>query len=186
MKNPNTLASSPTKSLLLVGSTSSYFGGTGVTAYIASKHGVLGLLRACQVSALNLGIRVNAVAPFLTPTHITAGFAQRWRDQGLEANTPERVAEVIAIVALDDERKGHCVLVSLWLILLLDCTRLQSINAMALMRDLSKVAGKYLREMETSRTKLLPVWLGDDVAEFMARAMQFFVSIGGYVLPRKY
>lgn len=101
------------KSILLLASTSSYFGGTGVTAYIASKHGILGLLRACQSSATQLGVRVNAIAPFLTPTHITAGFAGRWREEGLEENTPERVAEAVAVVALDVARKGECVLVSL-------------------------------------------------------------------------
>lgn len=101
----------PTKSILLVASTSSYFGGTGVAAYIASKHGVLGLLRACQDVACSHGVRVNAVAPFLTPTHITAGFAQKWDEAGLEKNTPGRVAEAIAVVALDEDRTGNCVLV---------------------------------------------------------------------------
>ncbi|GLI73794.1 hypothetical protein PoHVEF18_002023 [Penicillium ochrochloron] len=110
MKQPRSTTSNP-KSIVLVGSTSSYFGGTGVTAYVASKHGVLGLLRASQSTARDLGVRVNGIAPFLTPTHITAGFAQRWKDQGLEENTPERVAEAIALVALDETRKGDCVLV---------------------------------------------------------------------------
>ncbi|KAJ5634038.1 hypothetical protein N7528_001880 [Penicillium herquei] len=149
---------STTKSIILLGSTSSYFGGTGVTAYVASKHGVLGLLRASQSRATELGIRVNAIAPFLTPTHITAGFADRWREEGLEENTPERVASAIAYVALDGSRKGECIL----------------------------VAGRYLREMEDSRAKLLPTWIGSDLVDFMARAMQFFVGIGGYVLPKKY
>jgi NAD(P)-dependent dehydrogenase (short-subunit alcohol dehydrogenase family) len=111
MKRPSNDTSTPTKSILLVGSTSSYFGGTGVTAYVASKHGVLGLLRASQSTARDLGVRVNGIAPFLTPTHITAGFAQRWKDQGLEENTPERVAEAIALTALDETRQGECVLV---------------------------------------------------------------------------
>ncbi|KAJ5807357.1 hypothetical protein N7447_010813 [Penicillium robsamsonii] len=101
----------PTKSILLVGSTSSYFGGTGVAAYIASKHGVLGLLRACQGVARRHGVRVNAVAPFLTPTYITAGFAHKWDEARLEKNTPNGVAEVIAAVALDEERQGNCVMV---------------------------------------------------------------------------
>lgn len=39
--------------------------------------------------------------------------------------------------------------------------------------------------MEASRMKLLPEWIGEDVAEFMGKAMRFFVSIGGYVLPKK-
>lgn len=99
------------KSILLVASTSSYFGGTGVTAYVASKHGVLGLLRACQNVARAHGVRVNAVAPFLTPTHITAGFARRWDEAGLEKNSPEAVARAVALVALDRGRQGNCVLV---------------------------------------------------------------------------
>ncbi|KAJ5757721.1 Short-chain dehydrogenase/reductase SDR [Penicillium nucicola] len=123
-----------------------------------SKHGVLGLLRGCQTTAQKYGVRVNAIAPFLTPTHITAGFAQRWDEAGLEKNTPERVAEAIALVALDRERAGDCVM----------------------------VAGRFLRELERPRTKLFPQWFGEDVAEFLGRAMRFFVSIGGYVLPSKY
>ena len=114
MKRPFNATSTPSKSILLVGSTSSYFGGTGVTAYVAAKHGVLGLLRASQSTARALGVRINGIAPFLTPTHITAGFAQRWKDEGLEVNTPERVAEAIALVALDEQRHGECVLVRFW------------------------------------------------------------------------
>ncbi|KAJ5442499.1 Short-chain dehydrogenase/reductase SDR [Penicillium cf. griseofulvum] len=145
------------KGTLNIASTSSYFGGTGVAAYIASKHGVLGLLRACQDVARRHDVRVNAVAPFLTPTHITAGFAHKWDEAGLEKNTLNGVAEAIAVVALDGERRGQCVL----------------------------VAGKYLRELEESRASLLPLWLGEDLSEFMRQAMQFFVGIGGYVLPKK-
>ncbi|CAG8242022.1 unnamed protein product [Penicillium salamii] len=145
------------KSILLVASTSSYFGGTGVGAYIASKHGVLGLLRASQDVARKNGVRVNAVAPFFTPTHITAGFSERWGQAGLERNTPDGVAEAIALVASDSARQGHCIL----------------------------VAGRYLRELEETRTKLFSSWLGEEVTEFMASAMQFLVSIGGYVLPKR-
>ncbi|GES64699.1 MFS multidrug transporter [Aspergillus terreus] len=140
-----------TGSIVLLASTSGYFGGTGVTAYVASKHGIVGLLRASQSKAQQHGIRVNAIAPFLTPTRITAGFAQQWQDAGLEANTPARVAEAIAQAALDATRRGSCVM----------------------------VAGKFTREMEATRSKLLPLWLGEDVAAFMGRAMRFFVDIGG-------
>jgi NAD(P)-dependent dehydrogenase (short-subunit alcohol dehydrogenase family) len=102
-----------TGSIVLLASTSGYFGGTGVTAYVASKHGIVGLLRASQTTAQQHGIRVNAIAPFLTPTRITAGFAQQWQDAGLEANTPARVAEAIAQAALDVTRRGSCVMVGL-------------------------------------------------------------------------
>ncbi|KAJ5902207.1 hypothetical protein N7495_002735 [Penicillium taxi] len=100
------------KSIILIGSTSSYFGGTGVAAYVASKHGILGLLRAAQASSQELGVRVNAVAPFCTPTYITAGFAERWSEARLEQNTVEGVAAAIAFLALDEGRRGQCFLVS--------------------------------------------------------------------------
>lgn len=31
---------------------------------------------------------------------------------------------------------------------------------------------------------MLAPWLGEDVANFMTTAMQFFQDIGGYVLPK--
>ncbi|RAH39967.1 dehydrogenase with different specificitie [Aspergillus brunneoviolaceus CBS 621.78] len=144
------------RSIVLLASTSGYFGGTGVAAYVASKHGSVGLLRASQTTAQQYGIRINAVAPFFTPTRITAGFSEQWLEAGLEANTPQRVADMIGQVAMDSSRKGSCVL----------------------------VAGNYLREMESTRTRMLAPWLGEDVANFMTTAMQFFQEIGGYVLPK--
>ena len=99
-------------SIVLLASTSGYFGGTGVAAYVASKHGVIGLLRASQQTAQKYGIRVNAVAPFFTPTQITAGFAQKWKEAGLDANTPQGVAGAIANIAVDEKPRGECILVS--------------------------------------------------------------------------
>lgn len=97
-------------SVVMLASTSGYFGGTGVAGYVTSKHGVVGLMRSCQAAAAKHGIRVNAVAPFFTPTHITASYAESWKNAGLEANTPEGVATVIAQTSLD-ERSGRCTLV---------------------------------------------------------------------------
>ena len=54
-------------SIILVASTSGYFGGTGVVSYIATKHGVVGAARASQRKANELDIRVNVIAPFFTP-----------------------------------------------------------------------------------------------------------------------
>ena len=87
-------------SVVLMASTSGYFGGTGVAAYVTSKHGVIGLMRSCQAAATKSNIRVNAVAPFFTPTHITASYADNWKEAGLEANTPDGVASVIMQASL--------------------------------------------------------------------------------------
>ena len=98
---------------MLVSSTSGYFGGTEVVSYISSKHGVIGLLRSSHGPAGRLGIRVNAVAPFITPTHITAGYSDTWKAEGLPINTPDNVARGITHMALDTSLQGKCGLVSL-------------------------------------------------------------------------
>ncbi|PYH49602.1 uncharacterized protein BP01DRAFT_378214 [Aspergillus saccharolyticus JOP 1030-1] len=143
-------------SIVLLASASRCFGGARVVAYVASKHGVIGLLRASQLFAQQYGIRINAIAPFVTPTRIPAGFAKKWHEAGLEANRPQRVAEVIGQVAMDPTRKGFCVLV---------------------------IAGDYPRELEFTMARMLAPWLGEDVARSMTSAMQFFQDVGGYVLP---
>lgn len=99
-------------SIVLVSSTSGYFGGTGVAAYVSSKHGVTGLLRASQLIAAKHDIRINAVAPFVTPTSM-AGFAAEWSARGNPSNTTEQVATVIATMSQDPDRKGSCYLVHL-------------------------------------------------------------------------
>jgi len=98
-------------SIVLISSTSGYFGGTGVTGYITSKHAVTGLLRSSQLEAAKQNIRVNAVAPFVTPTNMSGGWAHEYLDRGLEANTPDGVAKVVGNLAMDDTRKGCCYMV---------------------------------------------------------------------------
>ncbi|KAE8164092.1 hypothetical protein BDV40DRAFT_311153 [Aspergillus tamarii] len=143
-------------SIVLVASTSGYFGGTGVAAYIASKHGVIGLLRASQLAAKKYNISITAVAPFFTPTAITSGLSERWKAAGLEANTPEMVGKVILQSALDGNNSGSCLL----------------------------VAGRFLRELELTRGDLIPEWVGGDVKEFMDRAFNVIQETGGYQLPK--
>jgi NAD(P)-dependent dehydrogenase (short-subunit alcohol dehydrogenase family) len=98
-------------SIVLVTSTSGYFGTTGNAAYIAGKHGAVGLLRATQNMADALQIRVNGISPSFTPTFITAGFGDSVEKAGLEINTTEAVAAAIAYAAVEPERRGTCCLV---------------------------------------------------------------------------
>jgi NAD(P)-dependent dehydrogenase (short-subunit alcohol dehydrogenase family) len=102
-------------SIVLVISTSGYVGGAGVAAYVSSKHAITGLLRSSQLVAAQHNIRVNAVAPFVTPTSMV-GFAKQWIDSGLLSNTTQQVAKVIAILSQDPERRGACYLVSILLL----------------------------------------------------------------------
>ncbi|KAL3440854.1 hypothetical protein BJX65DRAFT_300161 [Aspergillus insuetus] len=148
---------SPTisRSITLLASTAGYFDGAGTTAYTSSKHGVIGLLRSSQSEAAKHNIRVNAIAPFFTTTHLTSGISEKWLAAGLEVNSPEAVARVIVDVATDEGRSGEGVL----------------------------VAGRFVRELEGSRMGVLGGWVGEDVKEFMGRAGEFFKGIGGYILP---
>ncbi|KAJ4993737.1 short chain dehydrogenase [Stagonosporopsis vannaccii] len=143
-------------SVILVASTSGYFGGTGVVSYISSKHGVVGLARASQRKANELGVRVNVIAPFFTPTYITAGYSGKWKERGLPENTVEGVADAVVAASTDPSRKGHSVM----------------------------VAGSFVKEIETARTALTKQWLGEDIADVMARGGKFFDDMGGYTLPK--
>jgi NAD(P)-dependent dehydrogenase (short-subunit alcohol dehydrogenase family) len=94
-------------SVVLVTSTSGYFGTTGVGAYITSKHGLTGLLRASQQIARGLSIGVNAVAPFFTPTSTLKELAEEWKRSGLKSNTLGEVARAIALATTQNE-SGKC------------------------------------------------------------------------------
>ncbi|KAG9203824.1 hypothetical protein G6514_002442 [Epicoccum nigrum] len=143
-------------SITLIASTSGYFGGTGVVSYISSKHAVVGLARASQRKANEFGVRVNVVAPFFTPTYITTGYSKQWNERGLPANTVEGVADAIVAASTDPVRKGHSML----------------------------VAGSYVKEIEMARAALTKEWLGQDIADVMARGAKFFDDMGGYTLPK--
>jgi NAD(P)-dependent dehydrogenase (short-subunit alcohol dehydrogenase family) len=153
--NPLVTPTSSRGSVVLISSTSGYFGGTSVISYISSKHGITGLLRASQRVASQNNIRLNAVAPFFTPTHITASYAEEWAKEGLLANTTEDVAWAVAQTAADGTLKGACCL----------------------------VAGKMMRELEEPLRGLTRTWVGDDVADLMANGGKLFDRLGGYPLP---
>lgn len=98
-------------SIVLVSSTSGFFGGTGVVSYIASKHATVGLLRASQTAAKRYGVRVNGVAPFITPTFITEGYSQLYKERGLPLNKAEDVASAVVKTSVDATNQGRCFLV---------------------------------------------------------------------------
>lgn len=98
-------------SIVLVTSTSGYFGGTGAAAYISSKHGVTGLLRASQIAANKAGVRINGIAPNFTATQLTKHISEEWSAAGLEHNTPQNVARMITQISVDPSKRGACYLV---------------------------------------------------------------------------
>ncbi|KAL4875136.1 hypothetical protein BJY04DRAFT_202644 [Aspergillus karnatakaensis] len=142
------------KSIVLVASTSGYFGGTGVSAYVSSKHAIIGLLRGSHVTAKKHGITVTGIAPFFTTTQITAKAGVRWQADGLKPNTTDDVGFAIAQSSVEGE-SGSCTL----------------------------VAGPYRKEMESSRAGIMPQWLGQNVFDFFQNAFRIISGSGGYNLP---
>ena len=97
--------------LVCVGSPAGQYGiARGLTAYSASKAGVVGLVRVLAADYAAAGIRVNAVFPGITETPMNAAAMAEgaaW-DELLRAiplgraGTAEEVAAVIAFLASDD------------------------------------------------------------------------------------
>lgn len=59
--------------IVVIASTASRIGEPYLAAYAASKHGVLGLVRAAAAELAGTGVTVNAVCPGFTDTPMTAG-----------------------------------------------------------------------------------------------------------------
>ncbi|PYT08684.1 MAG: beta-ketoacyl-ACP reductase [Acidobacteria bacterium] len=92
--------------VVLVASASGSGGGRpGQTAYAASKGGLVALTRTLAREAARFGVRVNAVAPGLIDTDMTASLPEKQRSGILSASAlgragrPEEVAQVITFLA---------------------------------------------------------------------------------------
>jgi NAD(P)-dependent dehydrogenase (short-subunit alcohol dehydrogenase family) len=79
----------------------------GTAAYVASKHGVLGLTRAAAIEYGRNGIRVNAVGPGTTETPLTRDAIARDPERILEryplgrVAVPEDIAPLVVFLASD-------------------------------------------------------------------------------------
>lgn len=82
--------------------------GRGVGAYVASKHGVVGLTRAAAMDVAGSGVRVNAVGPGFVDTPLLSPVTRGDIDS-VAANhpvgrlgTPEEIAAVVGFLASAD------------------------------------------------------------------------------------
>ena len=96
-----------------VSSAAGQMGFAHLPAYVASKHGVIGLTRSVALEVAHRGVRVNAVCPGSIRTPMLEGFAGG--DEGMldamgrqapmrRLGTPEEVADAIAWLLSDGAR----------------------------------------------------------------------------------
>ncbi|KAK0610398.1 hypothetical protein B0T17DRAFT_658199 [Bombardia bombarda] len=101
------------KSIILVSSIAGISPAPGLFGYSASKHGLIGLMRALAPWApIRYGVRANAICPWATDTQLLAGVRGAWLDAKLPINTPEDVARQIVLSAADGSQNGKAVLVT--------------------------------------------------------------------------
>lgn len=112
------LKRSPHGRIILIGSVMSSFGESGMTAYSASKHAVLGMTKSVAAEVGAFGITVNCIQPGAIDTPMTAPaftampeFKQRWIEKAAlgRLGQSEDIADVAAFLASDDARfmSGH-------------------------------------------------------------------------------
>lgn len=125
-------ATSMDKSLTFTSSVAAFREDPGLYVYVASKHGVMGLMRVLRRSVMRAikmhcvpmltagstliqskpyAIRTNTVCPWMTRTRLTQGVEHHWDAAGLPGNMPEDIAKILMGVAADSSLNGEAVYV---------------------------------------------------------------------------
>jgi len=96
-------------------STAGLVGGPGMPAYIASKHGVLGLTKTASSDVARMGVRVNAICPGPVETRLMRAVERIWNPADPEAvhraisagtptgrySKPEEIANTVLLLCSD-------------------------------------------------------------------------------------
>ncbi|KAL4759127.1 putative 3-hydroxyacyl-CoA dehydrogenase [Aspergillus foveolatus] len=133
------------RSIILISSVAGFKESPGLFVYQASKHGVIGLMRALRLylhgpaSAHN--IRVNCICPWMTTTVMVKGIQEGWVKAGLPMNSPMDVARITAAVLGDVTINGTSMYVE----------------------------GGRAWEIEANLDRLEPAWLGEEPSKSLAK-----------------
>ncbi|KAL4927996.1 putative 3-hydroxyacyl-CoA dehydrogenase [Aspergillus undulatus] len=151
----NRPSATPTdRSIILVSSIAGFKESPGLFIYQASKHGVLGLMRALRLYLFPAhGIRINAICPWMTTTAMVKGVQDGWFKAGLPVNSPMDVAMVIGKVLGDTELNGTSMYVE----------------------------GGRAWEIEANIDRLEPQWLGEEPSRSLARGQAVLGSGSNWI-----
>jgi len=156
--------------IVLVSSIAGWKECTGLVAYTASKHGVVGIMRGLHLSAREEGVRVNVVSPWMTKTGMVRGIEKGWAELDLPANEPSDVARAIALCATANrgtthggpEGKGER----------------HPGAAMPFAGKMVWVSGGESFEIEDGIQRLEPQWLGEENSRVLKKGQDFLMEEG--------
>jgi NAD(P)-dependent dehydrogenase (short-subunit alcohol dehydrogenase family) len=98
------------KSITLVSSCAGFKESPGLVAYSASKHGIIGLVRALRLLTVpQFNVRINAICPWATDTAMIAGAVNLFHQNKIPLNTAEDVARIIQQVGAGPEYHGKAI-----------------------------------------------------------------------------
>ncbi|KAJ5984810.1 hypothetical protein N7522_012006 [Penicillium canescens] len=143
--------------LILVSSIGGFKETAELTPYLATKHGVIGVMRGLRMTSLNDNIRVNVICPWTTRTILTKTIAAAWEELGLPMNEPEDVATSILICATAGRSNG--------------ATHDGSVTPFH--GKILLVAGGKSFEIEDNLQSLEPQWLGEHNSQALAMGQDF-------------
>jgi len=96
--------------IVMTASTAGYMSEPGVPVYSATKHGVVGFMRATKRSLLKDGISINCVAPWMTSTNlIPPALRKLLLQNNIPVQPPEAVALAMAYSASADNWSGKTI-----------------------------------------------------------------------------
>ncbi|KAE9365034.1 NAD(P)-binding protein [Stipitochalara longipes BDJ] len=146
--------------LILVSSIAGWKECTGLVAYTASKHGVIGIMRGLHLSAIKDNIRINVICPWMTKTGMVKGIERGWAALALPENQPEDVGKAIILCATANRRKGEK----------------HDGAVMPFAGKIIWVSGGEGYEIEDNLQRLEPQWLGKRNSEVLKKGQDFLMS----------
>jgi len=137
----------------------------GLASYTASKHGVVGIIRGLNLTAIRENIRVNVVCPWMTKSPMADWFADDWCGLGLPSNEAADVATAILICATANRGQSGQ-------------THKNAVFPFA--GKIVWVGGGRSYEIEDRLQGLESQWLGEDNSEVLKKGQEFLAKRGGY------